>query len=258
MKQLAKDDPAALIRNVLESRGGSATVAEMSEWLIGPLFTEAEWKRWWESAKRALKSSGYFSVPSKKNEPVRLRAEAVSHADELVDSFHSSSKPNEKAEIVDQMVKLHSEFKEPEKQLQPIVAAIEAAAMRNQKMHPEIAFDLIINRDELLERFPSLKSTIVGYSLSKLIAEEEARLGSILPKLSGAKEKKALQTLPIALGERWTKRALELMRSSHGRLVAQIPRVLQDSSRHEALGPVLENSIRDHYSTPEMLILADQ
>ena len=253
LKKLAKDDPAAFVRIILESRGGAATVVEISEWLIGDVFTEAEWKRWWETAKRALKTSGYFSVPSKKNEPVRLRAEAVSHADELIESFNRTAKPKEKVEIADQIAKLHSEFKEPEKQLQPIVAAMEAAAMRNQKMHPEMSFDLIITRDELLERIPRLKSTIVGYTLAKLIAEEQSRLGVILAKLSSAKEKKALQTLPAALGEGWIQRALELMRSGHGRMVVQIPRVLQEAGQHDQLRSVLENSIREHSATSEML-----
>jgi len=253
-KQLARNDPVAVMRNILESHGGAATVVEISEWLIGDVFTEAEWKRWWETAKRALKASGYFSIPSKKNEPVRLRAEAVSHADDLVTSFNRASKPKEKAEIVDQIVKLSSEFKEPVKQLQPIIAAIETAAMRNQKMHPEISFDLIISRDDLLERVPQLKTTIVGYTLRKLIVEEEPRFGAILSKLSAAKEKKALQNLPAALGERWTQRALELMRTSHGRLVAQIPRVLHDAGQHEQLRSVLENSIREHSATSEMLV----
>jgi len=253
-KKLAKEDPTAVVRSILESRGGAATVVEISEWLIGDVFTEAEWKRWWESTKRGLKTSGYFSVPSKKNEPVRLRAEPVSHASELLSSFNRSSKPKEKAEIADQIVKLHAEFKEPEKELQPVIVAVETAAMRNQKMHPEVSFDLIITRDELLERIPRLRSTIVGYTLAKLIADEESRLAAILPKLSAAKEKKVLQTLPAALGEHWTERALELMRSSHGRLVAQIPRVLHEAGQHERLRTILQSSIREHSATSEMLV----
>jgi transcription elongation factor GreA-like protein len=187
IKQLAKDDPAALVRNILESHGGKATVQEISEWLIGDVFSEAEWKRWWESTKKRLKSSGYFSVPAKKNEPVQLRAEAVSNADELIASFNRATKPKEKAEVLDQIIKLHTEFKEPEKQLQPIVTAMETAAMRNQKMHPEVCFDLIVSRDELLERIPRLRSTIVGFTLTKLIVDEESRLAVILSKLSATR-----------------------------------------------------------------------
>ena len=254
VKQLAKQDPAALVRNILESLDGKATVTQIGEWLVGDIFTEAEWKRWWESTKRRLKATGYFSVPAKKNEPIQLRAEAVSNTEELIASFNQAGKPSEKKEVLDQIVKLYAEFKEPEKQLQPIVTTIENAAMRNQKLHPEISFDFIIGRDELLERVPQLRSTIVGFTLTKLIVDEESRLASILPKLSAAKEKKVLQALPPALGDRWTGRALQLMRASHGRLVAQIPRVLSEAGQHPQLRAALEHSIREHSATSEMLV----
>jgi transcription elongation GreA/GreB family factor len=254
IKKLAREDPVALVRNIIESAGGKATVQQISEWLVSDVFGEATWKRWWESTKKLLKASGYFSVPTKKTEPVELRAEAMSNSDELIASFNRANIRKERAEILDQIVKLHSEFKQPEKQLQPIVTAVENAAMRNQKLHPEISFELIIGRDELLERLPQLRSTIVGFTLAKLIVDEEARLASILPKLGAAKEKKVLQALPAALGERWTERALQLMRATHGRLVAQIPRVLSEAGQGVQLRAMLERSIREHTATSEMLV----
>src|SRR6202011_2216700 len=47
IKKLAKDDPGAVVRNILESLDGQATVAQIGDWLIGDVFNEAEWKRWW-------------------------------------------------------------------------------------------------------------------------------------------------------------------------------------------------------------------
>ncbi len=254
IKKLAREDPVALVRNIIESAGGKATVQEVSEWLVSDVFDEAAWKRWWESTKKLLKASGYFSVPTKKTEPVQLRTEAMSSTDELIASFNRANIRKERAEILDQIVKLHGEFKEPEKQLQPIVTAAETAAMRNQKLHPEISFELVIGRDDLLERLPQLRSTIVGFTLAKLIVDEEGRLASVLPKLGAAKEKKVLQALPAALGERWTERALQLMRASHGRLVAQIPRVLNEGGQGVPLRDMLERSIREHSATSEMLV----
>jgi transcription elongation factor GreA len=254
IKKLLKEDPAAVARNILESFGGKATVQQIGEWLIGDLFTEAEWKRWWESTKKILRKGGAFFIPAKKNEPIQLRSGPVSNADELIASFQRARQPKDQVEILDQIIKSHGEFKEPEKQLQPIVAAIEATAMRNQKLHPQIAFALVIGRDELFERVPQLRSTIVGFTLSKLIVEEERRLMSILPKLPASKEKKILQMLPAALGERWTASALQLMKGSHGRMVAQIPRILSEGGQHAQLRAVLERSIREHTATSEMLI----
>ncbi len=254
IKALAKTEPAAVIRNILESVGGSATVQQISEMMLGDVFNEAEWKRWWESTKKILKSSGYFSVPAKKTEPVQLRGEKVERSDELIAFFNQARRPKEQSAALDQIIKFHHEFKEPEKQLQPIVVAIENMAARNQKMHPEVAFEFVIARDELLEHFPQLHVTHVGLTLPKLIQDEEKRLALILPKLPAAKEKRVLLVLPEALGERWTERGLLLMQASNARLIAQMAKIFSESGHHAELRTMIDRSIRDHSATSEMLI----
>src|SRR5437870_4463243 len=198
VKKLAREDPVAVVRNIVESLGGEATATQIGEWLVGDVFSEAEWKRWWESTKRLLKSSGAFSIPAKKTAPIQLRGEGVSHADELIASFNQARQPKEQIATLEQIIKFHQQFKEPEKQLQPIVATIENATARNQKLHPELAFEWTLGRDDLLERVPQLRTTHVGLTLVKLISDEESRLISILPKLPAAKEKRVLQALPAA------------------------------------------------------------
>src|SRR6266513_349616 len=251
IKTLAKKDPAALVRNILESLDGKATAQQISEWLVGDVFTDTEWKRWWESTKKALKASGVFSVPAKKTDPIQIRGEGVSHADELLDAFNKARQPKQQIAALEQIIKSHQQF--TEQQLQPIIATIENMAVRNQKMHPELAFELIIARDDLLGCVPQLHTTHIGLTLSKLILEEEKRLMSVLPKLPAAKEKRVLQALPSALGPRWTERALCLMQGSHGRMVVQIPRLLSEAGQHAELRTMLERSIREHSATNEML-----
>ena len=254
IKSLTKENPVALVQNILESLDGKASAQQIGEWLIGDIFTEAEWKRWWESTRKALKSSGRFSIPAKKTDSIQIRGEGVSHADELLAAFNKARQPRQQIAAVEQILKSHEQFQEPEKQLQPIVVAIENAAARNQKLHPELAFELIIARDDLLARAPSLHITHIGLTLPKLIVEEEKRLASMLPNLPAAKEKRVLQALPAALGEGWKERALRLMEASHGRMVAQIPRILNETGHHAELRTMLERSIREHSATSEMLI----
>jgi transcription elongation GreA/GreB family factor len=187
-------------------------------------------------------------------DPIEIRGEGVSQADELLAAFNKARQPKQQIAAVEQIIKSHEQFKEPERQLQPIVVAIENAAARNQKLHPELAFELIIARDDLLARVPSLHITHIGLTLSKLIVEDEKRLTSILPNLPAAKEKRVLQELPDALGTGWTERALRLMEASHSRMVAQIPRILNEAGQHAELRTMLERSIREHSATSEMLI----
>jgi transcription elongation GreA/GreB family factor len=253
-KKLAKDNPVAVVRNILESLDGSATAQQISEWLVPDLFNEAEWKRWWESARKQLKASGAFSIPAKKTEPLQIRAEGISHADELIEAFNHARQPKQQLAALEQIVKSHQQFKEAEKQLQPVIATIENVATRNQKLHPELAFELVLSRDDLLESFPQLKTTHIGLTLEKLISDEERRLVLILPKLPAAKEKRVLQALPAALGDRWSARALQLMQATHGRMVAQIPHVFRDAGQHAELKTMLERSLREHSATSEMLV----
>ena len=254
VKELLKTDPTAVVRNVLESLGGAATVQQISQMMIGDLFNETEWKRWWTSTTKALKKDGFFHIPAKKTEPLKLRGEKVSRADELITFFDQARQPKEQVAALEQIIKFHNEFDKPEAQLQPVVTAIENAAARNQRLNAPLTFELVIGRDELLARSPSLKTTNLSLTLPKLIADEQARLGAILPKLPSGKEKKVLQTLPEALGEIWTTRALQLMQSNNARAVQQIPRVFADAGKQDELRTFLERGIRDHSLTSEILV----
>jgi transcription elongation GreA/GreB family factor len=254
VKKSVKEDPAGVMRQILQSLGGQGTLQQISEWLIGDIFDEAAWKRWWESTKKILKKDGHFSVPTKKTDPVQLREAPISQADELLSAFHQARQSKDQAATLDQIVKFYDQFPEPAKQLQPVIIAIEQTAMRNQKLHPALSFELILGRDDLLEGIPALHTTIVGLSIGKLLTEEEPRLASILPKLPSAKEKRVLQAFPSAFGDRWSQVALRLMHGNHSRLIGQMAKVFSESGQSIALDEAMDRSIREHSATSEMLI----
>lgn len=253
LKGQLKENPTAAMRNILESLGGKATQVQISHWLLGDIFTEPEFKRWWETTKKLLKKEGHFLIPTKKNDPIELRETPVSRSSELLTSFNQARQPKEQAAALDQIIKLQSEFDAPEKQLQPLINAIEETARRNQRLNPALAFELIVGRDELLQADLKLQRSQPDLSLERMIVEEEPRLGAILPKLPSAKERRVLHTLPAALGERWTVRALQLMQGNNARLVSAMPKVFAEAGKQEELRTALDRSLREHSATSEML-----
>src|SRR5256714_12739964 len=254
IKAALKSDPAAVVRNILEGFDGKATLAQISEVLVGDLFTETEWKRWWTSAKIAMKSSVYLSVRGKKSEPIALRGEPVSRADELLTFFNQTRQSKEQAAALDQIIKFHHEFKDPKTQLQPIVEKIESTAAQNQKLHSPLTFELVLARDDLLARVPELTITRPDLTLERLISEEEPRLTEILSKLPSAKERRVLQALPRSLGDAWTRRAWQMIGSNNSRLVAQIPRIFVENGRREELQTMLERAVSEHSTRSEIMI----
>jgi transcription elongation GreA/GreB family factor len=249
-----KSDPAAVVRNILEGMDGKATVDQISEMMVPDLFSEADWKRWWTSAKKAMKANGYFSVPAKKSEPISLRDAPVSRTDELLAAFNNARQAKERATALDQIIKFHGEFADPVNQLQPVIEKIESMAAQSQKLHSALSFELLMARDDLIERVPKLKPSRLDFTIERLIAEEEPRLVSILPSLPSSKERRVLQALPKALGERWPTRAWQLMNSNNPRMVAQIPKVFLENGRRDELRRLLERAVREHSTTSEMMI----
>ena len=117
----------------------------------------------------------------------------MSHTDELLAAFNKAKQPKQQIAAVEQIIKSYEQFKEPEKQLQPIVVAIENAAARNQKLTSDPAFQLVIARDDLLAGIPSLHTTHVGLTLHKMIVDEEKASDLDPAKFASGKEKRVLQ-----------------------------------------------------------------
>src|SRR5437762_2907749 len=153
-----------------------------------------------------------------------------------------------------QISKFHHEFSDPKTQLQPIVERIENTAAQNQKLHSPLTFELILARDELLQRVPELRITRPDLTLERLISEEESRLIEILPKLPSAKERRVLKALPRALGDAWTRRAWQMMSSNNPRLVAQIPTVFAENGKIHELRALLERAVHEHSASSEMMV----
>jgi len=253
LKRELKENAAAVVRNILESLGGKATQAQISSWLLGDIFTEPEFKRWWDATKKLLKKEGHFLIPTKKTDPIELRAGPVDRAQELLDFFHQARQLKEQAAALDQIIKFHHEFPEPLRQLQPLIAEIEHTAQRNQRLNPTLAFEFVLGRDDLIEREPALERTQADLTLERLVGDEAQRLDVILAKLPSAKEKRVLQALPASLGESWPPRAWQLMQGHNARLVSQIPRLFVENGKQDELRVALDRSLREHSATSEML-----
>src|SRR5207249_4842463 len=59
--------------------------------------------------------------------------------------------------------------------LETVVANIENVPARNQRVHQELAYEVIFARDDLVRRLPQLRATHIGRSLSDLLRDEGSR-----------------------------------------------------------------------------------
>ncbi len=251
VKVAAKSEPVELVRQILQSYGGKATQDQIAQSLMPEVMNEADFKRWWEATKKTLKKDGHFSLPSKKNEPIELREEAVARGDELLAKFSEARRLKDQLAALDQIIKNLDAFGDAA-HLQPVVLTIENAARKSQKLNSAQAFELVIARDEICQK-ANLSRGADAITLAQLMQDEDRRLSEILPEIPAAKQKRVLGDLPAAFGEGWAVRALALMLRSGVRVVAEIGRLLQEQGKHEELRRALDRWISEHSVTTEVL-----
>src|SRR3954469_10335224 len=89
LRQLAATNHLELVKLVLNSYGGKATLDQIQQVLVPDVIRD-DWKKWWDAAKRELKKDGHFQVPTKKTEPIVYQVKEVSLQDRLLGEFRAA------------------------------------------------------------------------------------------------------------------------------------------------------------------------
>lgn len=248
VKARAKNDPVALIRTILTSFGGRATQDQIAHSLVPEVFSEAEFKRWFENAKKALKADGHFALPAKKGLPLELRDGPIAHAEEYVTAYQSARQLREQIKALEIIIKHLGEFSDPAGQLAPVLAAVNDTAAKSARQKAQVgdALTLLATRDELLEKLPAL-ATENTLTLAGVLRDEANQLATLLSALPAAKTRRAVAALPAAFGEDWATRAIRVvLQSTDARTVAETAALLADKGEAERTRAELHRAVSEH------------
>ncbi len=253
VKTLAQQDPASLLRDILRDHGGKATIDQISASLAPQIFDSATFKKWWDGAKKKLKADGHFQLPSKRTEPVVLLAARLVPGKGLIEKFRGARHLKDQVAALDQITRALDDLAHEVEELQALAAQIEDAAHKGRKLQSAQAVELLLARDEILARHQALKPGKDAPQVGDILRGEQSRLAELLAALPAAKQRRCIEQLPEAFGERWVETALRLTQNVPARLVVEIARLLEKEGRSEELGAALARSISERSASSEIL-----
>lgn len=253
VKTRANGDAVGLMRALLGSFGGKATQDQITQALVPAVFSEAEFKKWWEATKKTLKRDGHFVVPAKKTAPFELRATPVSHAAEFLTALANARQLKDQLTALDQILKNLGEFTDAATQLTPVLATADSQARKNQRLNTAQALEMLLTRDEIAEK-TSLPKGADALAVDQILRDEKRRLVTLIGDLPAAKHKRVFAEIPAAFGDDWPAVALDLATRGSTRLVTEAARLLEEKGQTEALLKGIDREIRDHAITSETLI----
>src|SRR4026209_715034 len=135
LRQMAALHHLDLIKRVLESYGGRATLDQIQQVLVPDVIRD-DWKKWWEVAKRELKKDGHFQIPVKKTDPVTYHEKVIALDDQLLSDFRIAKGLKAKVAAAHEILKSFPDIADKKTVAREVITALSADNTSHQRTQP--------------------------------------------------------------------------------------------------------------------------
>jgi transcription elongation GreA/GreB family factor len=255
LRSLVKSDPLALIVHLLESHGGSMTGDALEKELSGAVIPEANFKKWWDTTKKALRESRLAAVPQKRTEPIVLRVGDRSPAEALVADFEAARDIKGMIRALEAIAADIGAFENDAEALKRLLSDIDEGAKKAARVQLGQALQLVAARDEVISSSKALTLDDHAVRLSDLIlTAEPIRLAEEAGALPSGRQRAVYEAFPDAFGEEWVSKIVQVFDCVGARGVTEIARILMERSSMPALVTHLRSAIARRALGPDALI----
>ncbi|MDW7979807.1 MAG: GreA/GreB family elongation factor [Verrucomicrobiales bacterium] len=251
LRQMAATNPVGLVRLVLESYGGKATVEQIQQVLVPDVIGE-DWKKWWETTKRQLKKDGHFSIPLKKTEPIQYQERLTTIQDQLLNEFQNAKGLKARIAVATEVLKNAHDLPDLPGVAAEIIEALNAEIVTHQRTQPAVALEAIFVRDEL--RAAAGLPPAEGELTAEAIWTQDVKFGQVMEQIPAAKHRRALESFKAANPDKWAEVLLGAINSVSARLCREFAQVLIAEGKLDQLKETLVRLINQHMASSELLL----
>lgn len=255
LRTLSKSDPINLLVHLLQSHGGSMTGDALEKELSGAVIPEADFKKWWDNAKKALRDSRLAVVPQKRTEPIVLRSGDRSPAQALVADFEAARDIKGMIRALEAIAADIGAFENDTDSLKRLLSDIDEGAKKAARVQLGQALQLVSARDEVIGSSKALELDPSAVRLSDLLVNADAsRLAEEAGALPSSRQRAVYEAFPNAYGDEWVGKIVHVFDKVGARGVTEIARILMERGGLPALVTHLRSAIARRSLGPDALI----
>ncbi len=251
LRELAATNHLELVKLVLTSYGGQATADQIQHVLV-PDVIEADWKKWWEAAKRELKKDGHFLVPPKKNEPIIYQAAEVSLQDRLMGEFRAAKGLKARLMVAGEVLRNADDLADKAAAAAEVISALNSEIPSYQRTQPWVALEAIFARDDIRDMAGTLPAE--GQVDAKAVWSQDIKLGPLMEALPAAKHRRALESFKAANPETWQTALRGAVNSLPAKLCREFAGLLIHEGKFDLLKETVARLISQHTASSELLL----
>jgi transcription elongation GreA/GreB family factor len=251
LRQMAALHHLELIKLVLNSYGGRATVDQIQAVLV-PDVIKDDWKKWWEAAKRELKKDGHFQVPVKKTEPLIYQVKEIALQDRLLVEFRSAKGLKARIAVAGELLKNFADLGDGKVAAGEVITALNVEIVTHQRTQPAVALEGIFVRDDL--RTAAGLTPAEGELTSGTIWAQETKLGPLLEVMPAIKHRRTLDSFKESNPERWIEIVRATLNTVPAKLCRECAQLLIHEGKIDLLKETLAKLVSQHTASSELLL----
>lgn len=251
LRQMAALHHLDLIKLVVESFGGRATIDQIQQVLVPDVIRD-DWKKWWEAAKRELKKDGHFTVPTKKSDPILYQSKEVALPDRLLADLKAAKGLKAKTAAASEALKNFADLENKTIVATEIIAALNADIATHQRTQPSVTLEGIFIRDEICQA-AGLAAT-EGEITANAVWSQDVRVGPLLELMPAIKHKRALLSFKESSPALWHEALLVALNAVSAKLAGEIASLLIQEGKLDQLKDTLAKLISHHTASSELLL----
>ncbi len=252
LRQMAALNHLELIKLVLNSYGGRASLEQIQKLLVPDIIRE-DWKKWWEAARVEMKKDGHFNIPLKKTDPIVYQAQSVSLHDRLAGDFRAAKGLKARATVAQEAVKSIGDVTEKTALATEIIASLNAEIGHYQRTQPATALEAIFVRDDL-RAAAGIEPDPAELTAQMVWDQPEARLSQVLEQTPAARHRRMLLSFRDANPQSWTGAVLVAINAAPAKLAGELAHLLIHENRLGELKDTLARLISHHQACSELLL----
>ena len=251
LRQMAALHHLDLIKLVLESYDGRATLEQIQQLLVPDVIAD-DWKKWWEVARRELKKDGHFQVPLKKTESIVYVTKEISLQDRLLGEFRAAKGLKARLTVANEIYRNLEDLADKPAATSEAVNALNVEIISHQRTMPALAIEAIFVRDELRKAagLPAPEGEVTAGS----IWLQNVKIGPLLEQMPAAKHKHALHSFQAANPTLWFEAVLGILNTVPAKLAGECAQALIQNSKLDRLKDTLARLISQHQASSELLL----
>src|SRR5256714_4524083 len=251
LRQMAALHHLDLIKLVLQSSGGRATLEQIQQVLVPDIIAD-DWKKWWEVAKHELKKDGHFLVPAKKSDSIVYQTKEISLQERLIGEFRAAKGLKARLSVANELLKNLSDLTDKNTAVAEAINMLNVEIVSHQRTLPALALEAIFVRDEL--RLAAGAPGAEGELTPIAVWSQNLKLGLLLEQVPAAKHKHALQSFKDSNPEHWHGALLGVINTVSAKLCTEFAHLLIHEGRLAPLKEMLARVISQHTAGSELLL----